>query len=495
MNKTNKLVEIASFLAEYSNDPYGFVLVAFPWGEGPLTGLNGPDKWQRKVLRDIGNGIATIDDVMKEAVASGNGIGKSCLVAWLILWAISTYADSRGVVTANTETQLRTKTWPELAKWYSLFIGKDLFTFTATSIFSSQKNHDKTWRIDAIPWSESNYEAFAGMHNQGRRLILIFDEASAIPNIIWETAEGALTDKNTQIIWAAFGNPTRNTGRFFDCFHRHRNIWNNYQVDSRDIDITNKTQINEWFEQYGPDSDWIKIHVLGQFPSSSENQFISMQLAEAGRSRHLLPRDYNFAPIVIGCDPAFTGKDSTAIVLRQGLHSHILQRIPYTDNLIETAQLVAKYEDECHADGVVIDQGGIGAGVVSAGQTLGRHWTGIYFQGKSPSKIYYNIRSYMWGQMREWLREGGEYDDDQQLYDDLIGPELKPRLDEIIQLEAKEDMKKRGLSSPDTADALALTFAVPIRKKQEQQLCNTKYDYFPERKKQGKYNFFPNRRR
>jgi hypothetical protein len=482
-NKDDNIIKIADFLGSYTNDPLRFVLAAFPWGEGSLAGLNGPDKWQRKVLRDIGNGIQTIDEVVKEAVASGNGIGKSTTVAWLILWSISTFPDTRGVVTANTETQLRTKTWPELAKWYSLFLGKDLFTFTATSIFSSQKNHDKTWRIDAIPWSESNYEAFAGMHNQGRRLILIFDEASAIPDIIWETAEGALTDKDTQIIWTAFGNPTRNTGRFFDCFHRHRDIWLNYQVDSREVEITNKTQIEEWFKQYGADSDWIKIHVLGQFPSSSENQFISMELAEAGRGKHLLPDEYNFAPIVIGCDPAFTGVDSTAIILRQGLYSHVLQTIAYTDNLITTAQLLAKYEDQYHADGVVVDIGGVGAGVISAGRTMGRNWFGIQFQGKSPSKVYYNIRAYMWGQLREWLREGGAYDDDQQMYDDLIGPEIKPRLDEIIQLESKEEMKKRGLPSPDKIDSLALTFAVQIRKKPESKLCNTEYNFFPNRHK------------
>jgi hypothetical protein len=482
-NKDDNLLQIADLLGSYTNDPLRFVMAAFPWGEGTLEDMDGPQEWQKDALRDIRDGIKTVSEVVRLAIASGNGIGKSALVAWIILWSISTYEDTRGVVTANTDAQLRTKTWAELAKWYHLFLGKDMFTFTATAIFSSQKGHDKTWRIDALPWSDSNPEAFAGLHNKGKRLCLIMDEASAIPNEIWEVAEGAMTDKNTQIMWLAFGNPTRNTGRFFDAFHRFRQYWTGRQIDSRTVEISNKKQLDTWVEQYGIDSDFVKIHVLGQFPNSSENQFISVDLAQAGRGKKLLPIEYNFAPVVIGCDPAFTGADTTAITLRQGLYSHVLQVIQYTDNLVQTANILAKYEDRYHADAVVIDIGGIGAGVISAGRTLGRSWIGIHFQGKSPSPVYYNIRSYMWGQIREWLREGGAYDDDQQMYDDLIGPELKPRLDEMIQLESKEDMKKRGLPSPDRVDSLGLTFAVPIRKKQASTLCNTEYNFFPNRNK------------
>ena len=103
------------------------------------------------------------------AVASGHGIGKSALVAWIILWAMSTFTDARGIVTANTEGQLRTKTWPELAKWLALCTNRHWFTYTATSLHSSQPGHDKTWRVDAITWSENNTEAIAGLHNKGKR--------------------------------------------------------------------------------------------------------------------------------------------------------------------------------------------------------------------------------------------------------------------------------------------------------------------------------------
>ena len=146
---------LASFLGEYAHDPVGFVWAAFPWGEGELEGQS-PQEWQLELLEDIKVGLKDINTVIREVRASGNGIGKSALVSWLILWSISTFEDTKGVVTANTDTQLRTKTWAELAKWHRLFIGNPLFDYTATSLYSSDINHEKTWRVYAIPWSEQN---------------------------------------------------------------------------------------------------------------------------------------------------------------------------------------------------------------------------------------------------------------------------------------------------------------------------------------------------
>jgi hypothetical protein len=113
--------------------------------------------------------------------------GRSALVAWIILWTLSTLSDTRGIVTANTEGQLRTKTWPELAKWHALSINKSWFTHTATSLQSSRPGRDRTWRVDAITWSENNTEAIAGLHNKGKRAFALFDEASSIADGVWET--------------------------------------------------------------------------------------------------------------------------------------------------------------------------------------------------------------------------------------------------------------------------------------------------------------------
>ena len=96
----------------------------FPWGEkgSPLEEFEGPDEWQTKLLKEVRDGLKTTNQAVQEAVASGHGIGKSALVAWIILWAMSTMVDTKGVVTANTESQLKTKTWAELAKWHRLLL-------------------------------------------------------------------------------------------------------------------------------------------------------------------------------------------------------------------------------------------------------------------------------------------------------------------------------------------------------------------------------------
>jgi len=162
-------VDLVGDLGKLSNDPLSFVLYAFPWGEvgTSLEHRDGPEEWQRDFLADVRDQIAAgtkVHDVIscaiREARVSGNGVGKSALVSWLIWWAYSTFPDTKGVVTANTETQLRTKTWAELGKWYNLFIGRELFELTATSLFSKDAAHKLTWRCDAIPWSEHNTVAY-----------------------------------------------------------------------------------------------------------------------------------------------------------------------------------------------------------------------------------------------------------------------------------------------------------------------------------------------
>ena len=196
-----EMIELAEFLAEYTHDPAGFVYACFPWGEPGELQDRTPQKWQVELLDEIGKGLITIDEAIQTAIASGHGIGKSAIVSWLIIWAMATFPDCKGVVTANTQNQLLTKTWSELAKWHRLFIGRQLFTYTATAYYSSDPAHEKTWRIDALPWSKHNSEAFAGLHNQGKRILVIFDESSAIDDVIWEVVVRALTDSETVIIW------------------------------------------------------------------------------------------------------------------------------------------------------------------------------------------------------------------------------------------------------------------------------------------------------
>jgi hypothetical protein len=487
-SKVNYEDELLNDIASFSNDPYGFVLYAYPWGEGELKDFDGPDEWQAEQLKYIGDQlkageITNFEDVIRMATVSGHGVGKSCEVAWLIDWAISTREDTRGIVTANTDTQLRTKTWPELQKWHRLSICSHWFECTATAIYSKDSKHEKTWRIDAIPWSIANTEAFAGLHNQGKRILIIFDEASKIADKIFEVTEGALTDKNTQIICCLFGNGTQATGRFRECWRKYRSLWTTYEIDSRNARMSNKKQIQEWIDTYGIDSDFVKVRVRGMFPNVSAKQFISTEDVDKAYGAHLRDEQYNFAPKIITVDPAWEGDDELIIGLRQGLAFKILRACGKNDNDIQIANVVANLEDEEHADAVFID-GGFGTGIVSAGKTMGRNWTIVWFSGTSSDQGCLNKRAEMWKLGRDWLKEGGVIPQDQVLYNDLIGPETVPRLDGKIQLESKQDMKARGIPSPNRGDALMLSFAYPVRKKNRNigpsnlEYCKNDYDPF-----------------
>lgn len=460
--------ELINDMAGFQHDPLGFVYYAFPWKTGILKDHDGPDQWQEEILRAVANKLITVNQAVQIAVASGHDIGKSALVAWLILWSMSTFDDTRGIVTANTESQLRTKTWPELTKWHRLSINKQWFKVAATSIYSADPEHEKTWRVDAIPWSERNSEAFAGLHNEGKRVILLFDEASAIPDIIWEVAEGAMLDSSTEVIWAAFGNPTRNTGRFKECFGRFRHRWQTRQIDSRECRIANKEKIKQWVEDYGVDSDFVKVRVRGMFPSMSVMQFISTEDADKSLGKHLRPDQYGFAPKILTLDNAWEGDDEGVIGLRQGLAFRILRTFSKNDNDLQVATMLADLEDSEKADAVFIDAG-YGTGVYSAGKTWKRDWRLVWFAEKSTDPGCLNKRAEMWRKMRDWLKDGGAIPDDKVLYADLTGIETVPRSDGIIQLESKKDMKSRNLPSPGRGDALALSFAYPVQMKSRRE--------------------------
>jgi hypothetical protein len=401
-------------------------------------------------------------------VSSGHGIGKSALTAWLADWIMSTRPHAQGTVTANTSTQLETKTWAQITKWTKLCITARWFDVSTGrgSMKIVRKGHADTWFCTAQTCREENSEAFAGQHAANSTSFYINDEASAIPNAIWEVQEGGLTDGEPMRF--AFGNPTRNTGSFKDCFGKLRHRWITKQIDSRTVQITNKDHLQALIDDYGEDSDLVKVRVRGVFPSMSSRQFIGERDVDAAYGRHLRAEQYTFAPRILTVDPAWEGDDELVIALRQGLKFEVLRAIEKNDNDVQIGNLVANLEDEHHADAVFID-GGYGTGIVSVGRTLGRTWHLVWFGEKALDPGCLNKRAEMWKLMRDWLKEGGTIPEDPQLRDDILGPETVPRLDGKIQLEKKSDMKKRGLPSPNKADALALSFAYPVAMKSEKQ--------------------------
>lgn len=475
---------LAEDLAGYTYDPLGAVLYGFPWGEGDFEGIAGPRKWQCEVLDYVGQHFRNPETrykVCRIAVSSGNGPGKSTLAALLSWWGLSTFEDTRINVTANTKNQLDTKTSPEFEKWFRRALNKDWFDVHVTSIKVQEDGHDANWRIDFLPWSDANPAATAGQHNLRKRLILVFDESSEIASIIYDTAEGALTDENTEIIWLLLGNPTWNSGEFYDAvFGKKRHRWKSWVLDTREIEGTNKAQIAEWLADYGEDSDWFRVHVRGLPPRAASGQFIDLATIQDAQRREArsLPDD----PLVAGVDFAWGGADDNVIRFRKGMDARTIPPIKVKGEFTRNpAVMIGKLADvlsrSFNGEKVAMlfcDSAGIAGPIAQRLRALGHsNIMEVNFGQDSTDPKFAYRRDEMWGKMKAWLQDGGAIDKDPGLESDLSKPILVQDRLQRVKLEPKELMAKRlakmgaDSSSPDDGDALALTFAMPVKPKQK----------------------------
>lgn len=489
-----------------ADDLLAFVMFMFPWGKEntPLHNHKGPKAWQREDLEAMTDHIRVNKQriaegkeplMYREATVSGRGPGKSAKFAWLIYWMMSTRLGGTVVVTANTEAQLKTRTWAELGKWHTLALNRHWFdrqTLTLRPAAWFDEALKKQLRVDtgyyyaaAQLWSEENPDSFAGVHNP-LGVMVLFDEASGIPSPIWTVTEGFFTEPVLDRYWLAASNGRRNTGDFFECFHKHREHWRRRQLDARTVEGAALEVLNGIVAKYGEDSDEARVEVKGQFPKQGENQLIGRDTVEDAQNRPLPDPPDIHAPLIMGVDVG-RGGDPSVIRWRHGRDARSIpvQRNKVRDNM-EVAHWVADWIDKTNPDAVCIDAGN-GTGVIDRLRGLKYKVNEVWFGSKSPNPAYADLRTYMWFELRDWLT-GACVDVDQTLYDDLVGPEKRyVEPSGIIRLESKPDMHKRGLASPNDGDALALTFAVKVNRKDRATASNktrgtiapgTDYDMF-----------------
>jgi hypothetical protein len=460
---------------QIANNPLAFVLMSFPWGEKgtPLENFTGPRKWQREVLQDLANHIAQnkgkIDfDTFRMAVSSGRGIGKSALVSWVVLWMMSTRIGASVIVSANSESQLRSVTWAEITKWLSMSLNGHWWEISATRIMPAKwiaelverdlKKGTRYWSLEGKLWSAENPDSYAGIHNADG-VMVIFDEASGIDDAIWAVTAGFFTENTPNRFWLAFSNPRRNTGYFYECHNSKRDFWNTKIVDARTVEGTDKAVYQQIIDEYGADSSQAAVEVYGDFPSAGDDQFISSSIVDEAMRRPRL-KDLS-APIIVGVDPARFGSDSTVIAIRQGRDIIGIKRFKGDDTMTVVGHVIECIEEYKPAL-VVIDEGGVGGGVVDRLKEQRYKIRGVNFGNKSKNPLMYgNLRAQMWGDMRQWLKTAS-IPSDRVLKTDLISPIMKPDSKGTIFLESKKDMKARGLASPDAADAICVTFAFPV---------------------------------
>lgn len=468
---------------EIKDNPYNFVMFVFPWGKPgtPLANFKEPRAWQKKILLEIADHIkenkarvarGELPTVYQLAVSSGRGIGKSALVGWISLWMMSCILGGTTIIAANTEDQLKSKTWAEIGKWHAMMINTHWFDKLSIELRPAPWFRDalsKQLKLDATYyyaqgqlWSEENPDAFAGAHNYNG-MCVIYDEASGIVKPIWTVTKGFFTEPTVYRFWFAFSNPRRNTGAFYECFHALRDFWRRLSIDSRTVEGTDPAVYQSIIDENGEDSDAARVEVKGEFPRQSDDQFISREIVDEAINRKLEQDDY--AALIMGVDPARKGSASTVIRFRQGRNGRVLPPVILKgkDNMAvanRCAELITEFEP----DAVCIDTGN-GTGIIDRLREMGYKVFEVWFGGESADPQYANKRTEIWAQMKDWL-PGGCIDGHEDLKFDLTNIEKRfQKNSDKIRLETKEEMEARHIPSPDHGDALACTFFVKVARK------------------------------
>lgn len=489
--------EIMTQLLALKDDPVGFVYYAYPWGRAgtPLAHINGPREWQLEELAKIGEHVrkqsfALANDlplqIWRSAYASGRGPGKSALLGMLSHWHMTTRIGSTTTVAANTENQLRTKTFPEYAVWFGCAINSHWFTLETLRIVPApwllelvKKRQEeggmgidpKYWFVQGQTWNEDNPSSFAGTHNP-LGLMLQFDEASGIHSGVWDTSEGFFTEVNPYRFWIAASQMRNRSGRMYEIFNDAQmgQGWQTRILSTRGMPGVDQTLVEDQIRRYGIDSDFVRVEIMGLPPRTSEDQFIPWDNVRQAQQNQLGYDDGE--PLILGVDPAPRGK--TAWRFRSGrdarsvcgrdTHGHWLGK----DN-VQIAQAIMDLDAKYKPEAICIDFG-MGTGVIDIlkrkrlnGRVHEVKFGDSPHGGKDNEWGSHSIE--LWALMRDWLPGGMiEVDDgekgtlSQQLTD--RGWRWSGREEGKKILETKEDLQKRGVKSPDDADALACTFEV-----------------------------------
>ena len=459
-------------------NPADFVRWCYPWGQknSPLERFKGPRAWQIEELEALGAHIKLqkkrmaegLDpEMFKLGVASGRGPGKSALVAMLSHWFMSCVLGGTTILTANTHTQLADKTYGELNVWLTMAINSFFFESLSMSIRPAEWYADlikdelkigtKYYYVNGVLWQEDNPDSFVGAHSQ-HGMLVIYDEASGVPDNIWNATRGFFTEKTLYRIWAAFSNPRKNAGTFFDIFEDEKSGWRTRQINSLDVKEIDSAPLEEIVKKYGADSDEARVEVYGQFPKTGDRQFISRSQVRDAANRELDGYDNKDEPLVLGIDPARFGDDATVFRFRAGRDARTIP--PQEFRGLDNMQIVDKVLQAIHTynpDHIVIDSGA-GAGIIDRLKQMGIKVHECLFGSSPLDPQYYDRRTELWGLMRDWL-PGGLIDNMKELSSDLCTPEKETiGREDRVKLESKAKMKRRGIKSPNHGDALALTF-------------------------------------
>jgi hypothetical protein len=402
------------------------------------------------------------------SIRSGHGIGKSATLAWLIIWYLLMHNEAQIACTAPTGTQMHDVLWKECNKWINALPEAWKAKFSTTSDYIRIVDSPETWFARAATARKEAPEALAGIH--GKWVMYVVDEASGVPEEIYNTAEGALTEKNILFIMAS--NPTRTRGYFFDSHNSDRRNWQTFQYSSLDSPRVDDSYVHRIADKHGSDSDEYRVRVLGEFPNMEVMDDKGWIPLLAKEELHFT-QNAEFSPstthnLRLGIDPSGAGKDNTTWIIRDNFKAQVVAYEPIsTEKSIaeKTLTIMAKYN--IAPNNVFIDNFGKGANIAKE-LALSHVRANTYpvnvgdkCEDDDDKEKFINLRAYSFWNIKQWLRQGGELVNHHG-WDELLNIFFRQETSGKIKIMGKQEMRKEGIKSPNFADALMLTFVKPM---------------------------------
>lgn len=431
--------DFVAFIERYERDPVGFV-------ENVLEAK--PLPWQRDFLNAIARGERRI------SVRAGHGVGKSTACSWALIWHMTTRYPQKSVVTAPTSAQLFDALYSELKTWINKLPPVLRESFEVFSDRVVLKGAPESSFISARTSSTERPEALAGVHSE--HVLLVVDEASAVPEQVFEAAAGSMSGHSASTI--LISNPTRNSGLFYKTHHDLASDWYRMHVSCLNIPLVSSDFVAQIKATYGEDSNAFRIRVLGEFALADDDTLIPAELVDGAIERDIAGGGND--PLVYGLDVARFGSDRTALVKRKG---NVVLEVKSWGGL-DTMQVVGAIVNEAKLDNpeeICVDTIGLGSGVADRLREIGYNVRDVNVAESSAMNPNANkLRDELWLSVKDWLATRAvKLPDDDQLRHELVAPRYTFTSSGKVQVESKDSMRKRGMRSPDLADALCLSFA------------------------------------
>lgn len=448
------------------------------------------DKWQVEALQRLGG---SFNPRRRFAMKACTGPGKSAVLAWIGWLRLACYGDKGkhpkgAALSGEGRDNLRDNLWSELSKWQqrSEFL-KTAFKWTGERI--AAVDHPETWFLAARSYAkdadtEAIGRSLSGLH--GEFPFLLLDEIGGMPVTVGQKAAQIFTGGPLDALIAGAGNPTTTDGLLYHVCVTERDFWDVVTItaDPDDPNRTPRVDIEHAREQiklYGRENPWVMATILGLFPPSGINSLFGLDEVERAIGRQLKEQEYNFVEKRIGVDVALYGDDRTVLFPRQGLAAFppIIMRSQEPADI--SARLINEKLNFGSEREFVDDTGGWGSGVISHFRMAGYSPHSVQAAGSASNEKMYNKRAEMWFRMRDWLRSGGCLPNTREIIAELTTTQYSMKNGKML-LEPKEIVKKRLGRSPDLADALSMTFALPDRPRNlpgitdKQGKARTEYD-------------------